>query len=362
MRQQEKSIKLVLEDSSVFSGISFGFEKSISGEVVFNTGMVGYPESLTDPSYEGQILVCSYPLIGNYGVLGKALESNLEKNFESSRIHAQGLIVSDYSFEHNHWNSEKSLQEWLREEKIPAITGIDCRALTKKLREKGVMLGKIVLDGEEIVFNDPNKKNLVADVSCREPIFHENSGVKIALIDCGAKNSIVRCLLERNASVIKVPWDFDLFNGKIDFDAIMISNGPGDPKQCTATIETIKKALEYSKPVFGVCLGNQILALAAGADTYKLKYGHRSQNQPCTVVGTEKCFITSQNHGFAVDEKKLSEEWEPWFRNLNDGTNEGIRHKTKPFMSVQFHPEANPEPLHTGFLFDKFLKIAEGKK
>ncbi|MDD5163972.1 MAG: glutamine-hydrolyzing carbamoyl-phosphate synthase small subunit, partial [Candidatus ainarchaeum sp.] len=347
------------EDGSVFFGKSFGFEKNSSGEVVFNTGMAGYPESLTDPSYRGQILALTYPLIGNYGVPGKEIFNGIENNFESNEIHVKGLVVSDYSYCHNHWNSEKSLQEWLVGEKIPAITGIDCRALTKKLREKGVMPGKIIIDENEKEPGFEGEKNFVAEVSCKEPVSYGKGKTKIALIDCGVKNSIIKKLLELGSEIKKFPWNYDLFRGRPDFDAIVISNGPGNPKQCLETIETIKKAMDYSIPVFGICLGNQILALAADADTYKLKYGHRGQNQPCFIVGTKKCFITSQNHGFAVDEKTLGNDWEPWFRNLNDGTNEGIRHKTKPFMSVQFHPEAAPGPTDTGFLFEKFLKEAK---
>ena len=362
---EPKKAELILEDGTVFEGISFGCEKSAAGEVVFNTGMVGYPESLTDPSYSGQILALTYPLIGNYGVPAPEKdEFGVEKNFESEKIQVAGLVVSDYSEEYSHWQAQKSLGEWLREEKIPAITGIDCRSLTKKLREKGVMLGKIQFSGEKTDFDDPNRRNLVAEVSCRTPVLYEskNSGTTIALIDCGAKNNIIRCFLQRGASVLRVPWDCDLFSGKYSFDAVFVSNGPGDPKTVQATIQNVKKAIEQGIPTLGICLGNQILALAAGADTYKLKYGHRSQNQPALLVGTKQCYITSQNHGFAVDEKKLPPEWEPWFRNLNDGTNEGIRHKSKPFMSVQFHPEAAPGPVDTAFLFDKFLEIARGAK
>jgi len=355
--------KLILEDNTEFEGNSFGFEKNSSGEVVFNTGMTGYPESLTDPSYKGQILVLTYPLIGNYGIPSDEKdEFGLEKFFESSKIHVKGLIVSDYSYEHSHWQAKKSLGEWLKEHKIPAITGIDTRALTKKLREKGVMPGKMILNSKNIDFEDSDKKNLAAEVSCKTPVEYGSGKTKIALIDCGAKNNITRSLLLRGASVLKVPWDFDLFNSSRKFDAIVIGNGPGNPKHCEKTIKTAKKALEAEIPVFGICLGNQILALAAGADTYKLKYGHRSQNQPCLEKGTKKCFITSQNHGYAVKKDSLPENWESWFVNLNDNTNEGIRHKSKPFMSVQFHPEAMPGPLDTAFLFDRFLKIAGEKK
>jgi len=363
LRKIPKKAKLILEDGSVFEGISFGAEKSVAGEVVFNTGMVGYPESLTDPSYRGQILTLTYPLIGNYGV-PKSEEDKfgIEKNFESKTVQITALIVSDYSFEHSHWQSERSLAAWLKEEGIPGLTGIDTRMLTKKLREKGVMLGKIEFEGEEIELSDPNERNLAGEVSCKQPIMYKSggSGPSIALLDCGVKNNIVRSLLARGCTVIRFPWDYNIFDGKHKFDAVFVSNGPGDPKQCTATIESLRKAMEKEIPTFGICLGNQILALAAGADTFKLKYGHRSQNQPCVLEGTKKCFITSQNHGFAVDEKSIPDGWKPWFTNLNDGTNEGIRHKGKPFMSLQFHPEATPGPVDTDFLFDEFVKIAKG--
>ncbi len=356
--------KLVLEDGSVFSGHGFGYNKPVSGEVVFNTGMVGYPESLTDPSYRGQILCLTYPLIGNYGVPKHEKDSfGLEKNFESEKIQVSGLIVSDYSFEHSHWQAEKSLGQWLKEEKVPAITGIDTRALTKKLREKGVMLGKMVFSSEDVDFADPNERNLASEVSCSKPeAFGTGRKTVFALLDCGAKTNIVRSLVQRGCRVIRFPWNYKIFNGEFDFDAVFVSNGPGDPKKCTETIQALKESLERSIPTFGICFGNQLLGLAAGADTYKLKYGHRSQNQPCQVFGEKRCFITSQNHGFAVDEKSLPREWMPWFTNLNDGTNEGIRHKSKPFMSVQFHPEARPGPLDTGFLFDEFVKIAREAK
>ncbi|AJF59924.1 MAG: glutamine-hydrolyzing carbamoyl-phosphate synthase small subunit [Candidatus Diapherotrites archaeon] len=351
-----KKAELILEDGSVFEGLSFGAEKSISGEVVFNTGMVGYPESLSDPSYRGQILVLSYPLIGNYGVPPKNKTNQLLEFFESDKIQVSGLIVSNYSFQHNHWNSVSSLAEWLKSESIPALTGIDTRALTQKLREKGVMLGKIVFSGQDLAIVDPNKRNLVQEVSVSSPVVYGEKGKKVMLVDCGAKGNIVRCLLERKVQVIRVPWDFNPFDGEFDFDGLLISNGPGDPKTVQATIRNAAKALEQEIPTFGICLGNQVLALAAGANTYKLKYGHRSQNQPAELVGTKQCFITSQNHGYAVDAKSLPAGWMEWFRNANDGSNEGIRHKRKPFMSVQFHPEATPGPTDCGFLFDEFLE------
>lgn len=346
--------RLILEDGSVFEGISFGFERSIVGEVVFNTGMVGYLESLTDPSYKGQILVLTYPLIGNYGV------PKLKESFESDRIQVSGLIVSDYSYEYSHWSAIKNLSQWLKEENIPALTGIDCRALTKRLREKGVMLGKIVFREDSLPFEDPNRRNLIKEVSIKRPTLYKRGKIKIALIDCGVKNNIIRSLLRRGVSVIRFPYDYNIFNCEYSFDAIVISNGPGDPKLAEKTVALIRKALDYPFPILGICLGNQILTLAAGGDTYKLKYGHRSQNQPCLLLNSKRCYITSQNHGYAVREESLPKGWYPWFRNANDSTNEGIRHYKRPFMAVQFHPEASPGPTDTGFLFDEFLSHIKG--
>ncbi len=352
-----KEAKLVLENGEEFKGFSFGAERSTSGEVVFNTGMVGYPESLTDTSYKGQILSFTYPLIGNYGVPGKEAENSLLKNFESDRIQAQALIVSDYSFEYSHWNAKKSLSEWLKEENIPAIYGIDTRRLTKILREKGTMLGKIIFENKDTKLYDPNSIDIVREVTIKEPvIYNEKSNCKkIVAIDCGIKSNIIRSLIKRNLTVMRVPYDYDFL--KEPFDGLVISNGPGNPKMCKKTIENVKKVLSKNIPTFGICLGNQILALAAGGDTYKLKYGHRSQNQPCVLDNTKRCFITTQNHGFAVDMKSLGREWQEFFVNANDGTNEGIKHKTKPFMAVQFHPESTPGPVDTEFLFDEFVKM-----
>jgi carbamoyl-phosphate synthase small subunit len=352
--------RLILQDGSVFFGKSFGFEKNVSGEVVFNTGMVGYPESMTDPSYRGQILAFTYPLIGNYGVPGKENDNGLLKNFESDMIQAKAVMVSDYSFSNSHWNSKKSLQEWLIESQVPGIYGIDTRALTKRLREKGTMLGKIVFGNEDIPFTDPNAENLVDHVSTKDKIVYGSGATRVLLIDCGVKYNIIRCLLKRGVRVIRIPWDFDF--SEEQYEGIIISNGPGDPKMCTRTIAHIRAQLENETPIFGICLGNQILALASGADTYKLKYGHRSQNQPVLLAGTNRCYITSQNHGYAVDTKTLGKDWDAWFTNANDMTNEGIRHKTKPFFSVQFHPEATCGPVDTEFLFDDFIKVMEMRK
>lgn len=351
---QLKQAKLTLEDGTVFTGKSFGSEKAVAGEVVFYTGMTGYPESLTDPSYTGQILVSTYPMIGNYGVPVNRIENGVHAHYESDKLHITALIISDYSFEYSHWNAEKSLSDWLKEWEVPGIFGIDTRALTKILREKGSMLGKIEFDDQPIDFYDPNKENLVAIASCSKKEVYGNGKHKVVLVDCGVKNNIIRCLLDRDATVIRVPWDYD-FTGE-QYDGLFISNGPGDPAMCDATVRYIKSAIDAEKPIMGICLGNQLLARAAGAETYKLKYGHRSHNQPVLLTGTNRCYITSQNHGFAVATETLPEDWEPLFTNVNDNTNEGIRHKTKPFFSTQFHPEASSGPTDTEFLFDDFIE------
>lgn len=349
-----KKVKLILEDGSEFIGKSFGSEKSVAGEVVFYTAMVGYPESLTDPSYTGQILVSTFPLIGNYGVPQKTLTDNLHDNFESDKIHISGLIISDYSFEYSHWNAVESLGDWLKANNVPGLYDIDTRALTKILREKGSMLGKIEFEDEQVDFFDPNLENLVANVSIKTPVTYGNGEFKIILVDCGTKNNIIRCLTKRGVTVKRVPWDYDYTNE--EYDGLFISNGPGDPATCVATVNMLSKALENDKPIMGICLGNQLLALAAGAKTYKLKYGHRSHNQPVLLKGTNRCFITSQNHGFAIDNDTIPEVWESLFINVNDNTNEGIRHKFKPFFSTQFHPEATSGPVDTEYLFDDFIE------
>jgi len=351
---KSKPIQLVLENGTIFQGKSFGYESPTAGEVVFSTAMVGYPESLTDPSYAGQILTVTYPLIGNYGVPADIVENNLSKFYESEIIHVKGLIISDYSFEYSHWNAEKSLSEWLIEQKIPAMYGVDTRELTKLIRESGTLKGKFVFpDMEEVPFLDTDAINWVAEVSCKEVLTYGNGSKRIVLVDCGVKHNIIRCLLKRDVTIIRVPWDYD-FN-QLEFDGLFISNGPGNPEYCGTTVDNIRKALDKNIPTFGICMGNQLLCVAGGAKTYKLKYGHRSHNQPVIMAGTDRCFITSQNHGYAVDNHTLGADWEPLFINLNDDTNEGIRHKTKPFFSAQFHPEASSGPTDTEFLFDEFL-------
>jgi carbamoyl-phosphate synthase small subunit len=353
--KKEKAAQLILEDGSVIKGKSFGYEGASSGEVVFNTAMTGYPESLTDPSYKGQILVLTYPLIGNYGVPEYTVQNGLPDFFESESIHINGLIISDYSYKFNHWNAAKSLGDWLIEHKIPGLYDIDTRALTKTLREKGAMLGKIEFEDDKIDFYDPNLDNLVGLVSTRERIVYGNGSNKILLVDCGVKTNIIRYLLTLDTTVVRVPWDYDYRNE--EYDGLFITNGPGDPKMCEETINHLSHSIAQDKPIFGICLGNQLLALASGAKTYKLKYGHRSHNQPVLMSGTEKAFITSQNHGFAVDNDTLPAEWEPYFINLNDGSNEGIRHISKPIFSSQFHPEASGGPTDTEFLFDNFMEL-----
>ena len=358
-------MKLYVEDGTMIEGTAFGAKRSASGEVVFNTGMVGYPEALTDPSYAGQILVCTYPLIGNYGVPDKKL-------WESEKIQIAGLVVSEYSENYSHYTAKLSLADWLKKGAVPAITGVDTRALTKKLREKGVMLGALA-KARPRKFLDPNDENLVARVSPKSKRIYGSGNIRILAVDCGMKENIIRSLARCETTVIRVPWDYDFARER--YHALVLGNGPGDPTMCRATIEHVKGAMKKDKPILGVCLGNQLLALAAGAKTYKLKYGHRSQNQPCIdLIGRHysappshkasgghskatkgRCYITTQNHGFAVDGKSLPSGWEEWMVNANDGTNEGIRHNTKPWRSVQFHPEACPGPTDTSWIFDEFI-------
>jgi carbamoyl-phosphate synthase small subunit len=350
-----RSATLILEDGSQYTGQSFGAEIPANGEVVFNTGMVGYPEALTDPSYRGQILVMTYPLVGNYGVPAEHLENGLLKNFESDRIQISGLIVSEYEQAFFHWNAVQSLANWLRAHKIPAVCSVDTRAITKSLRSEGTKLGKILIGTQDDPgFDDPNKRNLVAEVSIKEPVEYAKGKKTVLIVDCGVKNNIIQSFLSRNVSVIRVPWNYDFVD--LQTDGIIISNGPGDPTMCPETVEHIKGAMEKNRPLLGICLGSQLMGLAAGARTYKLKYGHRGQNQPCSEMGTRRCYITSQNHGYAIESKSLPEDWREWFYNDNDGTNEGLMHLSKPFFGAQFHPEASPGPDDTDFLFDIFIR------
>ncbi len=351
---------LALADGTVLEGIGFGASAESGGEVVFNTGIVGYPESITDPSYRGQILCQTYPLIGNYGVD--------PASFESERPQIAGYIVSELCSTPSHVTSRKTLDDWLRESGVPGIAGIDTRALTKKLRVHGVMTGLLAAgDGPQSPGRlrrevrdvpDPNARDLVAEVTTPEiRIYNPRAARTIVLVDCGVKMNIIRSLVRRGVAVVRVPADTDAerilsFSPK----GVVISNGPGDPQRAIATVAAVRRLLGAGMPLFGICLGSQVLALAAGGTTYKLKFGHRSQNQPCLEEGTKRCYITSQNHGFAVDMASLPRGWTAWFRNANDGTNEGIRHKRRPAFGVQFHPEACPGPTDTEFLFDVFLE------
>jgi carbamoyl-phosphate synthase small subunit len=354
-RERAMSARLILEDGSTFAGTAFGWKGSVAGEVVFNTGMVGYPECLTDPSYSGQILTLTYPLVGNYGVPSGA-PARFNPSFESERIHVSGLILAEGCAEASHWNSSSSLEGWLAAQKVPALVGVDTRALTQRLRAHGSMLGKLVHGEEEIDFRDPNSENLVARVSVQRPLHLGAPGKRrVVVVDCGCKNNIIRLLLRHGLAVTVVPWDWPL--AQEECAGFVLSNGPGDPRACQETIEQVRLLLRRDVPVLGICLGNQILALAAGARTYKLKFGHRGQNQPCVLAGTRRCFITSQNHGYAVDERTLPPDWLPWFFNANDGTNEGIRHRSRPLLGVQFHPEAWPGPSDTEFVFDDFVQM-----
>ena len=353
---------LILKDGTKFEGKNFGAEKSVAGEVVFATGMVGYPEALTDPSFGGQILVMTYPLIGNYGVPKKEF-------WESGKIQVAGLIVSNYIDTPSHHASQMTLGEWFKKEGIPLMEIKDTRAITQKLRSEGVSLGKIILDDKNIPFEDPNLRNLVAEVSTKEIQFfsppakgevaESRRGSKtIILIDCGVKQNIIRRIVDRGFKVAVVPWDTDVTKLNFSFSAVVISNGPGDPQKVKTTVDHMKKIIAQKIPVLGICLGNQILALALGGSTYKLKFGHRSQNQPVVATGTNKCYLTTQNHGFAVE--KIPKGFREWFYNANDHTNEGIIHKSLPIMSVQFHPESFPGPLDTDWVFDYFFSAIGG--
>jgi carbamoyl-phosphate synthase small subunit len=363
MTHKPTTMVLVLEDGTEMHGTAFGKPDAVFGEVVFNTGMTGYVETLTDPSYRGQILVSTYPLVGNYGVPGARAPGSLDRPYESDRIQVQGLVVQSYVDHHSHHAAKRSLSQWLADEGIPAVTGIDTRTLTRRLRERGTMLGWLF--PEEMGLDEAKKSarsiemkdEVFRSVAPNEPIRIEGGDLTILVVDAGVKDNIVRSLVERGTTVIRAPYHARLAELALGADGIVIGNGPGDPKDLKPLVEQVRTLLaSYRKPIFGVCLGNQILALAAGGDTYKLPYGHRGVNQPVQDLLTRRCYVTSQNHGYAVRDDALPADWEPWFVNINDGTNEGIRSRMKPHFSVQFHPEASPGPRDAAYLFDDFLR------
>jgi carbamoyl-phosphate synthase small subunit len=370
---KNKKAVLLLEDGTFFVGTGFGAPKKTSGEVVFSTSMVGYPEALTDPSYKGQVLTLTYPLVGNYGVPPFDLNFGIPLYFESDRIQVQGLVIHELCHNPYHWASTRTLDKWLSDEGVPGIYGLDTRRLTKKLRAHGVMLGilQVCEAGEEPNLDtllaeaksipDPNLTDLVRQVSVKEPVHYKVDGKhSVVLIDCGVKYSIIRNLLKRGISVVRVPYDFSA-KEVMEYkpSGVFLSNGPGDPKTCVKTIDCIRELVD-EVPLMGICLGAQILTLAMGGDTYKLKYGHRSQNQPALDLKTNRCYITTQNHGYAIANESITNTpLEAWFMNPNDKTVEGVKHKSKLVFAVQWHPEASPGPYDTEFLFDTFAKMLE---
>ncbi|CCK71369.1 carbamoyl-phosphate synthase (glutamine-hydrolyzing) CPA1 KNAG_0G03120 [Huiozyma naganishii CBS 8797] len=371
---QSTKATFAIENGPVFNGVSFGANKSVSGEAVFTTSLVGYPESMTDPSYRGQILVFTQPLIGNYGVpSGEARdEFNLLKYFESPHIHVVGIIVAEYAYQYSHWTAVESLAQWCQREGVAAVTGVDTREIVQFLREEGSSLGRITIGNDNPVkYTNPMANNLVQQVTTKQP-FHvpaicADPVANIALIDCGVKENIIRCLVRRGANVTVFPYDYKIQDVADKFDGLFLSNGPGNPEMCSATVENLKVLLADERfvnlPIFGICLGHQLLALASGATTKKMKYGNRAHNIPAMDLTTGQCHITSQNHGYAVDPATLPEDqWQPYFVNLNDGSNEGMIHLTRPIFSTQFHPEAKGGPLDTDILFDKFFQNIEVSK
>jgi carbamoyl-phosphate synthase small subunit len=365
--------KLMLEDGTVFEGVGFGYPSEIAGEVVFNTGMVGYTETLTDPSYCGQIICLTYPLVGNYGVpsFGVKDEYGLPKFFESDRIQAKALLIHNLSDIASHWSVTKTLDQWLYQERIPGIYGLDTRELTKKLRVHGVMMGALVVSEKDAIIDDSRLKKVLAgakyeglnfmpEVSTSQPQeYGDKSKECVVVLDTGVKFSIIRNIMRTGYRVIRLPWHAT-YEQVMSYSpkGVVISNGPGDPKVCTDTIKTAKKLIKTATPTLGICLGNQILALAGGADTYKLKFGHRGQNKPCVDKRNSQVYVTSQNHGYGIDPKSLGKTgFKVWFSNADDDTVEGIEHKGKPIIAVQFHPEASPGPYDCMFVFDRFKEV-----
>ncbi|MEM2760232.1 MAG: glutamine-hydrolyzing carbamoyl-phosphate synthase small subunit [Nitrososphaerales archaeon] len=368
--------KLVLEDGSVFKGVGFGFPSKIVGEVVFNTGMVGYTEALTDPSYRGQILCLTYPLIGNYGVPSYDIKDDLgmPKYFEAEHIQPKGLVIHELSPLASHWAMDRTLDQWLYDEGIPGIHAVDTRELTKRIRVKGVMMGVMEVSKNEIsdeaLFKELKDSEryddikFVKEVSTQSTQIYGDGSECVVLIDTGTKYSIIRNIMRTGYKVVRLPFTADIqqvmsYKPK----GVVLSNGPGDPKHCAETITLSQDLLKREIPVLGICLGNQILALAAGADTYKLKYGHRGQNKPCIDLRNGNTYVTSQNHGYCINPETLKGTgFKLWFKNADDNTVEGIMHEEKPIIAVQFHPEASPGPYDCMFLFDMLDKMIRGEK
>lgn len=374
MRTKRQSCSLLLSNGSRFDGELIGAPLNASGELVFTTGMVGYSEALTDPSYFGQILVFTYPLIGNYGIpaLPKRLELPIPKGFESERVNAAAVIVSIDSAEAFHWNSLHSLDAWLSSQGVPGIVGLDTRHLVHQVRQHRGLLGRILPEASQGVrdfgsrltniaasnFFDPGAHEILPEVSTATRQRLGKGRYRVGLIDCGVKWNIIRQLVDLGCEVELLPWDTDLKT--VDCHGWLISNGPGDPQKTGDLRSRVQALLAESRPILGICLGHQILSLAAGCQTRRMEYGHRSHNQPVYLVGSRRGFITSQNHGYVVDEATLPTDWEPWFRNANDQTNEGIKHRSKPFRSVQFHPEAAGGPRDTGWILEQFVADLKG--
>jgi len=348
-------IKIILEDGTEYHGKSFGYQGSAAGELVFSTAMTGYPESLTDPSYKGQILVMTYPLAGNYGVPCNDMENGIPKSMESDSIHVSALVVTDYTGNYSHWAANKSLNDWMVENHIPGAYSVDTRELTRHIRENGSLQGKLIYQDQDIPACNPCEEHLVDKVSCKEKIEYGHGAQRILLVDCGVKNNIIRDLVANDLKVIRVPWNYDFLNE--EYDGLLISGGPGDPKKCDATIQHVAKALQRDQPILGIGLGGLIMGLAAGADTFKLKYGHHGHNQPVKQVENNSAMITSQNHLYAINPETLPDDWVPYYINLNDGTNEGFRHKSKPFFAVQFHHEPSGAPPDKEKLFEAFMGV-----
>ena len=368
--------KLIFDDGTVLDGTGFGYSTTVFGEIVFNTGMVGYPETLTDPSYSGQILTLTYPLVGNYGVPDPSVKDNdgISKFFESEKIQVRGLVVHELSLTASHWNLSMTLDEWLYNEKIPGITGIDTRELTKKIRDGGVMMAALVVSDSEIDVDEIrtqltaapnyNSEKFMDTVSTKQEEVYGSDEKTVVVVDTGAKNAILRNLRSLGYKVIKLPWNttfekIQSYNPK----GVVISNGPGDPQNCPDTIETVKKLIKNNIPTLGICLGAQIIGLAGNTETYKLKYGHRGQNKPCVNLENNQTYVTSQNHGYGIDPDSLDEsEFNLWFKNADDKTVEGIKHKTKNCIAVQFHPEAAPGPYDCKFIFEELSNLMGEEK